>query len=163
MIDRTIINGIYPIGKHQSYLNTSDGLSYSIMMKADVSLKNGTFVTLSLKDCYKCKKSNERVLVEAKNNDEVIGVITKSSGFIANAGQFAASERIQYDEYHNPIIKLNIATADNLTDNNPTKIETIKFDHEGIEEIEIKGCNDKELNVKEGGIIISSIFNCTDG
>jgi hypothetical protein len=153
MIDRTIINGIYPIGKHQSYLNTSDGLSYSIMMKGDVPLRTGTFVTLSHKDCCKCKKSNERILVEAKNNDEVIGVITSSSGFIANAGQFAASERIQYDEYHKPIIKLNIATADSLTDNNATKIETIKFDHEDSKEIEIKECITKELSVKEGELL----------
>ena len=151
MIDRTIINGIYPLGKHQSYLNTSDGLSYSIMMKGNNSLENGTFVTLS--HCCKCKKSNERILVEAKNNDEVIGVITKSSGFIANAGQFPASERIDYDEYHTPVIKLNIATLDNLTDEDTTKIETIKLEHEDEKEIEIKECIAKELSVKEGELL----------
>ena len=153
VIDRTIINGIYPIGKRQSYLNTSDGLSYSIMMKGDASLKTGTFVTLSHKDCCKCKKSNERVLVEAKNNDEVIGVITKSSGFIANAGQFPASERVDYDEYHYPVIKFNISTADNLTDNNATKIETIKLDHEDSKEIEIKEWRVKEVGIKEGELL----------
>jgi hypothetical protein len=115
MIDRTIINGIYPIGKHQSYLNTSDGMNYSMMMKGEEGLKNGTFITLHNKKCNKCDKychktSNERILAVAKNNDEVIGVISESSGFIANAGQFPASERIEYDEYHKPIIKLNTLT-----------------------------------------------------
>jgi hypothetical protein len=154
MIDRTIVNGIYPLGKCQSYLNTADGLSYSIMMKGDSSLKNGTFVTLDHKDCCKCnKKSNERILTVAKNNKEVIGVITKSSGFIVNAGQFAASERIQYDEYHTPIIKLNIATLDNLTNEDAIKLETIKFEHEEIKEIEIKECIVKESNIKIGELL----------
>ena len=111
MIDRTILNGIYPLGKHQSYLNTSDGLNYSIMMKSESPIPIGSFVSLSKRKCYKCHKNTnqhiERSLILAKNNCEVIGVVTKSSGFIANAGQFAASERIEYDIYHSPIIKLN--------------------------------------------------------
>lgn len=115
-------------------------------MKGNESLKIGTFVTLRHKDCCKCKKSNERILVEAKNNNEVIGVITKSSGFITNAGQFPASERIEYDEYHTPVIKENIATADN------NHIENIKFNHEGIE-IEIKECVNQGLSVKKGELL----------
>jgi len=146
MIDRTIINGIYPLGKHQSYLNTSDGLNYSIMMKSDYYLDNGTFVTLYQNKCNKCKrpcnkKSLDRGLVAAKNNDEVIGVITESSGFIANAGQFAASERIEYDQHHTPIIKLNIATADNLKQENILKmgieIENNILDQQDIKEGEL--------------------------
>jgi len=141
MIDRTIINGIYPIGKHQSYLNTSDGLNYAIMMKSNIELKNGTFVTLAHDKCNKCDKTNktsdERVLVPAKNNDEVIGVITQAAGFIANAGQFAASERIEYDEYHYPIIKLNIATTENLQLLNTMKMG-IKEESEVKQESEVK-------------------------
>jgi len=149
MIDRTIINGIYSIGKHQSYLNTSDGLNYATMMKSNIELKNGTFVTLAHDKCNKCDKinktSDERVLVPAKNNDEVIGVITQAAGFVANAGQFAASERIEYDEYHYPVIKLNIATTENLQLLNTMKMG-IKEESEVKEEI-------KQDEVKVGELL----------
>jgi hypothetical protein len=102
MIDHTILSGRYPIAQHQSYLNTSDGLSYSIMLKGEPGLKQGTFVTFS-----PCIKHKERLITKAPCTNDVIGVITLTSGFIANAGQFAASERIQYDQFHNPIIFYN--------------------------------------------------------
>ena len=151
MIDRTIINGVYPLGKHQSYLNTSDGLNYAIMMKSKIELKTGTFVTLQHDKCNKCDKTNktsdDRVLVPAKNNEEVIGVITQAAGFIANAGQFAASERIQYDEYHYPIIKLNIATTENLKSLNEMKIQ-MKMELDNHLESEIR-----EDEIKEGQLL----------
>lgn len=162
MIDRTILNGVYPLGKHQSYLNTSDGLSYSIMLESNELLENGTFVTLHQDNCGKCKRcccdkgSDKRTLVAAKNNDDVIGVITKSSGFIANAGQFAASERIKYDEYHTPDIKLNIATADNLKSENTSKIRIInnESDLEKLEQLDLKEFSTlEESNIKEGELL----------
>lgn len=118
MIDRTIVNGVYPLGKHQAYQNTSDGTNYSIMMKSDRVLKVGTFVSLSTKCDCGCNDSYEKILVAAKRNCDVIGVITESSGFIANAGQFAASERIEYDKFDKPIIKLNIATSSEKSQTN---------------------------------------------
>jgi len=101
MVDKTLANGIYPIGQHQAYRNTSDGLSYSVMLKGKEGLKEGTFVTFG--DC----KHKERLIERACDEKEVVGVITKSSGFIANAGQFPASGRIKYDVFGNPIIKIN--------------------------------------------------------
>lgn len=97
MIDRTIINGVYPIGKHQAYLNTSDGINYAVMLKGKLNLTTGTFVTIG------CKKDGDRLIKKAKNTCDVIGVITEAAGFIANAGQFPASERIQYDEFKKPL------------------------------------------------------------
>lgn len=109
IVDKTILNGRYPIGQHQSYLNTSDGLSYSIMLKGEDGLKQGTFVTFSKDPC------KEKLLIKAHRGDNIVGVITKTSGFIANAGQFPASERIEYDKYHNPLVFNNCvpnATSD---------------------------------------------------
>ena len=108
-------------------------------------LKTGTFVTLQHDKCNKCDKTNktsdERVLVPARNNDEVIGVITQAAGFIANAGQFAASERIEYDEYHYPVIKLNITTTENLQLLNTMKIQMkmeLNSEESEIRESEVK-------------------------
>jgi len=101
IIDRTLVNGVYPLGQHQAYRNTSDGISYSVMLKGEKDLQEGTFVT------FDKLRHNERLIGNAKNDDDVIGVITKSSGFIANAGQFPASTRIIYDKFHSPIIKHN--------------------------------------------------------
>ncbi len=98
MVDRTLINGIYPIGQHQSYRNTSDGINYAIMLKGKGCLKIGNFVTLSCK-----KEDGERLITKAECNEDIIGVITEAAGFVANAGQFAASERIQYDVYKTPL------------------------------------------------------------
>src|SRR3990172_1144729 len=70
------------------------------------------------------------MLVPAKNNDDVIGIITNSAGFIANAGQFSASERIEYDLYGNPIIKLNI--SDNLKTEESLNSKIIKINDENI-------------------------------
>jgi hypothetical protein len=109
MIDRTLINGVYPIGQHQAYRNTSDGLSYSIILKGEKGLKEGTFVTFGDLRC------DERLITEAGCGDEIVGVITNSSGFIANAGQFAASTRIKYDQFHNPLIKINKSSSKNVT------------------------------------------------
>lgn len=104
MVDRTLINGIYPIGTHQSYRNTSDGLSYSIMLKGKCGLKPGTFVTFRTNElCI----GDERLITVAKSTADAIGVITKSAGFIANAGQFPATERIQYDDFDYPVIQYN--------------------------------------------------------
>jgi hypothetical protein len=163
MIDRTIINGLYPVGKHQSYLNTSDGLNYAIMMKSNIELKTGTFVTLAHDKCNKCDKtnktSNERVLVPAKNNDEVIGVITQAAGFIANAGQFAASERIEYDEYHYPIIKLNIATIENLKSYNSMKIPMkMVLNSEETEDKEEINIDLEKSEVKVGELLLPAFL-----
>jgi len=122
VIDKIILNGRYPIGQHQSYLNTSDGLSYSIMLKGEAGLKQGTFVTFS-----SCK---EKMLTKADCGDNIVGVITKTSGFIANAGQFAASERIEYDQYHNPVVFNNCVTSE--------KLESLTF----------KNCAPSEDNIK---------------
>jgi len=109
MIDYTLANGVYPIGQHQAYRNTSDGLSYSVMLKGDKNLCEGTFVTL-------CPgENNESLIVPTKCSEDVVGVITKNSGFIANSGQFPASTRIKYNVFHNPIIKINTS--------NSTKVE----------------------------------------
>lgn len=145
MIDRTIVNGVYPLGKHQSYLNTSDGTNYAIMMKSDKILKMGTFVSLTTK-CHHCfKDPYEKILTSANNNDDVIGVITKSAGFIANAGQFAASERIEYDDFNNPKIELNISNISNnitsLRDENMKHDVSILNDiqeNEEVQETQIK-------------------------
>jgi hypothetical protein len=99
IIQKTLLNGIYPIAQHQAYRNTSDGLSYSVMLKGIRGLHPGTFVTFG--------KGRDKLIIPAKSGKKVIGVITESSGFIANAGQFAASERIQYDVYRTPLVKLN--------------------------------------------------------
>jgi len=124
MIDRTIVNGTYPLGKHQTYVNTSDGTNYAVTMKSNRALKIGTFVSLSTKCNYCCKDLYEKMLVSAKNNKQVIGVITEAAGFIANAGQFAASERIEYDKFDSPIIKLNLSPSSlvsNLNEENNIK------------------------------------------
>jgi hypothetical protein len=113
MIDKTLANGIYPIGQHQAYRNTSDGLSYSIMLKGVENLREGTFVT------FGASNRKERLLVAATNGDDIVGVITESSGFIANAGQFPASTRIKYDPFHKPVIKLNKATTNGQVDHHP--------------------------------------------
>lgn len=105
MIDKTLLNGVYPIAQHAAYRNTSDGLSYSVMLKGPQDLKEGTFVT------FNCRMTKERLIEPANAGDDVIGVITKTSGFIANAGQFAASTRIKYDAFHNPIVKINYAST----------------------------------------------------
>lgn len=97
VIDKTLLNGIYPIGQHQSYLNTSDGLSYSVMLKGKPGLNTGIFVT------FGPLTNEERLIIPAHNGDDIVGVITTTSGFIANAGQFPASTRIEYDEFHQPI------------------------------------------------------------
>jgi hypothetical protein len=109
MIDKTLLNGIYPISQHQAYRNTSDGLSYSIMLKGPAGLKTGTFVTFD--ECM----DEERLIKPANTCDDIIGVITKSSGFIANAGQFPASTRIKYDAYQEPIVYVNYATSTNVS------------------------------------------------
>lgn len=98
-----LANGIYPLGHHQAYRNTSDGISYSVILKGIDGLDEGTFVT------FGNPKRKERLLIPADDETEVVGVITKSSGFIANAGQFPASTRVKYDVFNNPIIKVNYA------------------------------------------------------
>lgn len=114
MIDKTLANGVYPIGQHQAYRNTSDGLSYSVVLKGELGLTDGVFVTFS-----NCRDNDyiheQRPITMARCSDEVIGVITHSSGFIANAGQFPASTRIQYDVYRNPIIQTNYVTGKDAT------------------------------------------------
>lgn len=110
IIDKTLANGVYPIGQHQAYRNTSDGLSYSIMLRGIDNLREGTFVT------FGTPNRKERLLVPAERGDDIVGVITKSSGFIANAGQFAASTRVKYDAFQKPIIKLNKVPTNTTTE-----------------------------------------------
>ncbi|CAH6420437.1 Hypothetical protein HVR_LOCUS1192 [uncultured virus] len=105
VIDKTLLSGVYPIGQHQAYRNTSDGLSYSIMLKGVPGLKQGTFVT------YEPNMRRERLIMRANSCDDIIGVISKSAGFIANAGQFPASTRIRYDEFHVPMEFENRSTT----------------------------------------------------
>lgn len=111
VVDQTILNGVYPIGKHKTYQNTSDGLSYSIMLKGYTGLQVGTFVAF---DCP--TKYSERMIKKAKYSDTVIGVITTTAGMIVNAGEFAASERIQTDVYQAPIVHTNTVMNARLTE-----------------------------------------------
>src|SRR5579862_13120 len=68
MVDRTIANGNYPLGQHQAYLNSSDGINYAIMLKGTCDLKIGTFVTIGCetKCCDRHTGNNDRLLVKAR-------------------------------------------------------------------------------------------------
>lgn len=101
--EKTIANGIYPLGQQSAYVNTGDGLNYAIMLQGKLGLKVGTFVTIT------CKKSgSQRLIGKAACTQDVIGVINGGNGaFVANAGQFPASERIQYDIFKDPKININ--------------------------------------------------------
>jgi hypothetical protein len=61
------------------------------------------------------------LIAKAKCAKDVIGVITQAAGFIANAGQMPASDRIEYDCYHTPITKLNTGSGPgtNMTNIHP--------------------------------------------
>ena len=114
-----MLNGIYPIGRRQAYQNTSDGLNYAIMLRGKCGLKAGTFVTFGCGNSNNNNNHNHhgghRLIEKASCAEDVIGVITATSGvvgsagFVANAGQFAAADRIGYNEYHSPLVQLNIS------------------------------------------------------
>lgn len=123
IVDRTLINGVYPIGQHQAYRNTADGLNYAVMLKGKQGLSVGHFVTFSCKKDYTC----ERLIDKAECTNDVIGVITEASGFIANAGQFAASERIVYDDYKSPLYTTNTTFPALRTIIKPGVDRTVRF------------------------------------
>ena len=98
-------NGIYPLGQQAAYRTLADGQNYAVLLEDGGTLPDcpiGMFVSF---DVYNDNEDCRGRVVAAKETGHVIGVITGDAGFVANAGEFPAAERIKYDDYHRPLVQ----------------------------------------------------------